>query len=265
MAVAALLKFVQGATVGTPGRALFGVTGTAVQTSNGASVPGPVVTWTFTVIAVPNGSSVPLGVAQSGVTSTWSFTPDVVGCYLIEITVEDALGNTASDARCFGVKTSSGRLIPCFLGDNSSMNFGGQATGWDVYMESWLQALETLIDAGFVPPPIIRLTAPGVIVPAGVEQAVNLDYTGGGFIQPLPATASSYDGQVIAFQDLSAAGAFTWPSTGAGISVTGGAKVQNPQTLALVTGSLLWSAIGILPGNGQRIRLSKSENVWTLA
>jgi hypothetical protein len=265
MAVAAALKFVQGATVGTAGQALFGVTGTSVQASNGAASPGPVSTWTFTVISVPSGSAIPLGVAQTGSTPTWSFTPDVVGCYLILITVTDSFGNVASDARCFGVKTASGRLIPCFKGDYNSLNFTGQATGWDVYMESWLQALESLIDAGATPPSIIRLTAPGVIVPGGIEQAVNLDYTGGGFIQPLPATSVSADGQVLAFQDLSAGGVFTWPSTSAGISVAGGAKVQRPDTLALITGNLLWSAIGYLPGNGLRIRLSKTENVWTLA
>jgi hypothetical protein len=146
MAVAALVKFVQGATIGAPGQALIGVAGTAVQVTNGAGAPGPITTWTFAVIAVPSGSAVPLGVAQSGPLQTWSFTPDIAGCYIIELLVQDAFGNTANDVRAFGIKTPSGRLIPSFTGDASSLNFGGQTQGWDPYLESWLNALEQLIE-----------------------------------------------------------------------------------------------------------------------
>jgi len=264
MAVICLAKFVQGATTGTPGQALFGVAGTPVQTSNGAASPGPVSEWTFTVVGAPSTSAVPVGVAQGpGPVTTWSFTPDVPGCFLIGVTVEDAFGNTASDARCFGVKTASGRLIPCFLGDNNSMNFGGQPTGWDVYMEAWLQALETLIDNEGAPAGILRYTAPGTIPIVGQSQSVALDYTGGGFIQPLPASAP--DNFVVGFDDLSASGAFTWPSSGAGLSVAGGTKLQNPQTLALQTSNLLWSALGTPPGSGYRFRRFGTENVWKLA
>jgi hypothetical protein len=145
MTVAAALKFVQGATIGVAGQALFGIAGTSVTVSNAAASPGSVVTWTFTVVAVPSGSSIPLGVAQSGATPTWAFTPDVSGCFIIEITVLDASGNTASDVRAFGIKTASGHLIPSFTGDANSLNFAGQQLGWDPYMEAWLQALELLI------------------------------------------------------------------------------------------------------------------------
>ena len=110
---------------------------------------------------------------------------------------------------------------------------------------------------------ILRLAAAGTIVCAGAEQPVNLDYTAAGFVQPMPVGCA--DGQVVAFQDLSATGTFTWPSTGAGVSVSGGTKIQNPQTGELVTGTLLWSSIGALPGNGWRWRYNLPENVWTLA
>src|SRR5271157_3646586 len=144
MGVQALVKFTQGLTVGTPGQALFGVTGQAVQTANGAPAPGPVTAWTFAVVAVPSGSAVPVGVAQSGPLQTWTFTPDVSGCYIVELSVVDAFGNVASDARAFGIKTASGRLIPSFSGDPTSLNFGGQTLGWDPYMEAWLQAIDAI-------------------------------------------------------------------------------------------------------------------------
>ena len=76
MAVSCLVKFVQGATIGTPGVALIGVAGTAVTVSNGGTNPSPDPgTWTFTVLGVPSASAVPTGVVQSGSTQTWTFTP----------------------------------------------------------------------------------------------------------------------------------------------------------------------------------------------
>jgi hypothetical protein len=165
--VTALLKFVQGATTGTPGQALFGATGTVVTVSNGAMSPGPVTTWTFTVVAVPLGSSVPTGVAQSGILSSWSFTPDVTGGYLIELTVSDDDGNTTSDARCFGIKTASNHFVPCFLGDSSSLNFSGQPNGWDPYMEAWLQALESLISGGGGSAPYVQACTSATVTYSG--------------------------------------------------------------------------------------------------
>lgn len=192
MTVASLVKFVQGATVGTPGQALFGATGTAVQVSNGSPIPGPVTVWTFTVIAVPVGSSVPVGVAQTGAMTTWTFTPDVKGCYIVEVTVEDAFGNVATDARAFGIKTTSGRFIPSFTGDANSLNFGGQTSGWDPYMEAWLQALETLINGGAGGPTTYSqdCTAGGVISYGGPtpipEEVVLTGTPGTGFGYQFP-------------------------------------------------------------------------------
>jgi hypothetical protein len=97
---------------------------------------------------VPFSSSVPVGVAQTGSTPTWSFTPDVSGCFIIQLTVSDGATppSTASDARAFGIYETLGSpyLIPSFTGDNNSLNFGGQTTGWDFYMEKWLKLVTTL-------------------------------------------------------------------------------------------------------------------------
>jgi hypothetical protein len=161
VSVTALVKFVQGSSVGTPGQALLGVDGTSVQVSNGASNAG-VVVWTFTVISVPSGSSVPLGVAQTGSTPTWSFTPDIAGCFIIQLTVSvgGSPPSTSSDARAFGIYSALGApyLIPSFTGDSNSLNFGGQLTGWDVYMEAWLNLL-VVIAQGAQPTNSVLLTS----------------------------------------------------------------------------------------------------------
>jgi hypothetical protein len=152
MAVSCLVKYVQGASIGTPGVALIGVAGTAVTVSNGGTNPSPDPgTWTFTVLGVPSASAVPTGVVQSGSTQTWTFTPDVAGCYVVQLQVTDnTTAATSTDARAFGIYSSLGApyLIPSFTGNSLSLNFGGQTTGWDVYMEAWLNLLATLSGGG---------------------------------------------------------------------------------------------------------------------
>jgi len=146
MAVVAAVKFVQGATIGLPGQALFGTLVDGVVTiSNGNDAN--VVRWKFEVLDVPPGSIVPVGVVQDGVLSTFTFLPDLRGGYLGRITVFSA-GNvdSAHDARTFGVKEVSTRFIPSFcprseFGDDV-LNFGGQLRGWAQYMEEWLHAID---------------------------------------------------------------------------------------------------------------------------
>ena len=148
MAVLSAVKFVQGLNIGGIGEALFGTTAVLVVTSNGASNVG-VARWKFEVLDVPPTSSVPTGVVQDGGISTYSFTPDLPGGYLVRLTTY-AAGNVAqaSDARCFGVPETSGRFVPPFtprteLGD-AVLNFGGQSRGWAKYLEDWLHYLDTL-------------------------------------------------------------------------------------------------------------------------
>ena len=235
MAVA-LVKFVQGATIGTAGVALIGVDGTSVTVSNGASNAG-ILTWTFTVIAVPSNSSVPLGVAQTGATSTWAFTPDVAGCFIIALTTTDGSGGTASDVRAFGVLTTAGLLIPAFTGDNNSLNFGGQPTGWDVYMEAWLRQLETLLDGSFAAPPtsIQTLTGAGAIVASGAIQPVALNTATASFTASMP-TSPSNGQQIIVFDPTK-----QWAALNAKLSVGAGVSIENPAALggAYVTNGTL--------------------------
>lgn len=224
MAVTCQVKFVQGVTVGTPGIALFGSPGVSVQVSNGASNAG-VAVWTFTVVSVPHGSSVPLGVAQTGATPTWNFTPDMAGCFIVLVTVSDGnpVPSTASDARAFGVLSPSGNFIPSFTGDNNSLNFGGQTTGWDVYMEAWLQALELLIDAGASGTPV-RKTANFTVSPGGI-------YTcNAGITATVPAMANGQKFKIIDYQQASATGGP--PSWSSQITITppGGWQITDPNT-----------------------------------
>lgn len=137
MATAAI-KFTQGVNVGTPGVAMFGVTGQSVLVENGVAA----VNYKFEVIDVPPGSAVPIGTVQDGSTPSWSFLPDVPGGYQIQITVKDSSGLTAIDQRSFGVKEASGRYIPAFKARGLANNFLNQLRGWAPYLEKWLRFID---------------------------------------------------------------------------------------------------------------------------
>jgi hypothetical protein len=141
MTILASVQFVQGITTYNPGQAARGVSGTAVTVQNGASNSG-VVRWQFTVLDVPPGSSIPIGVAQNGATPTWSFTPDIANCYSIRLDVYDSLGNNQFDIRAFGVPMPSGHIIPPFGALASTVNFAGQTRGWSPAMEEFVGPLE---------------------------------------------------------------------------------------------------------------------------
>lgn len=128
MAVTALIKFTQAATVYTAGQAAIGVASTLVTVANNDNTN--VVLWTYTFIDTPPNSSIPVGVAQSGPLATYSFTPDAPGSYLIKLTVNDSGAGSASDTRTFGVRNSKGRLPPAYLAQGFMVNFSGQARGW---------------------------------------------------------------------------------------------------------------------------------------
>jgi hypothetical protein len=149
MSVAAAVQYTQGSS-GPAGQAFFGtIAGGAVQVANGNNTN--VTQWTFTVIDVPPGSAVPTGVVQSGALSTWTFTPDKTGGYLVQLTVTNTGdGSTATDTRCFGVKEVSGRFVPPFKATDVMLNFGGQTRGWAVYMEAWFAYIDSLVSANTV-------------------------------------------------------------------------------------------------------------------
>ena len=186
--VAAAVQFKQGVTTGTAGQAMLGTAGTLVQVQNGASNAG-VIAWTYNVISVPWNSAVPLGTAQSGATPTWTFTPDVTGCFIVQLIVADGAtpANTASDQRAFGITVSTGNLVPSFTGDQNSLNFGGQLTGWDFYMEKWLALLLSIATGAFaipIPPPsIVSVVTSGTRAVANqTHYYVNLGAAGGNVV-----------------------------------------------------------------------------------
>jgi hypothetical protein len=142
MTLAASIKFVQGVTIGTPGVALLGATGTNVTASNGLDSPD-VVRSKWTMIGVPGGSSVPTGLMSDGPQKTVIFLPDVRGTYHVELVVFDASGSQKKSRLCFGILETTGRLIPAFDAEAPALNFGGQLRGWAKYMEEYLRAVDS--------------------------------------------------------------------------------------------------------------------------
>lgn len=150
MPASALLKFVQGATVGGDGRALVGVIGTSVNISNVNNTG--VQSWQIDVAYADPTSAVAIGTLASNDASSTpaaSFTPDVRRSYRIVLKVWDApnrVGDpTSVDIRVFSVRELNGVLIPPSqvwplplpdprTGELNAkpleMNFDGQIEGW---------------------------------------------------------------------------------------------------------------------------------------
>lgn len=145
--VAALIHFTQGANVGAPGEALYGVVGQPTVVGN--SDDTDVARWRYTVIDAPPSSALTPGVVQDGTNPTWTWVPDTTDMVEIRLDVFNAGGTqTATDFRCFGVKRASGRIIPAFTAVANALNFLGQLRGWASIMEPWLQFLDTLTGGG---------------------------------------------------------------------------------------------------------------------
>jgi hypothetical protein len=148
MTISAAIAFVQGALSSAPGVALIGNYGTTLTGSNGNNTN--VVSWQWTIVDVPPGSAVPLG--PFAATPTASFVPDLNGGYLVQLTVTDGLGNTATDFRCFQVPETSGRIIPPFKGTDASLNFIISAVmnlrGWAPFMTAYCKEVDLLALGG---------------------------------------------------------------------------------------------------------------------
>ena len=150
MALVAQIKFVQGATIGTPGVALAGVSGTLVTASNGDD--SSVKRWQWTMVGTPSASSIPQGLISDGPVTAATFTPDVAGGYHLQLVTFDAAGNSVTDRRVFQVPELSGRYIPPFDAEAPAMNFLGQLRGWALYLEAYLKYVDTIISVlGSVP------------------------------------------------------------------------------------------------------------------
>jgi hypothetical protein len=277
--VTAAIKFTQGVTVGTPGVALFGSSGTSVNVANGDDTD--VVRWTFTVLDVPPGSSVPTGNVQDGTTPSWNFTPDHTDDFLLQLDVYDAGGAKSTSVLSFGVLRTSGRFIPAFSAKASALNFAGNARGWAPYMEAWLDYLDGIISVpafnsgnigsvlgvvagpalGWVAQPaaaVVRLAAPGTITAAESGTIFLIDTSGGPFTQPLPTT-SLFDGCQFTFIDAKAkwaTNAFTLNGAGNNVVDPGYINIDG-RTGATVALSEVRGAVTIIWDNTQSIWLVK--------
>lgn len=137
MAGVALLKFTQDVVIGGNGQALIGDTAHAVVASNSSNTD--VASWEYEMLYVPPGSAVPLSTQGPGLTSTFTFSPDVSGSYRVRLTTVDDDGAIDKDIRVFSVPFSSGLIAPPYQGDPlplslavkpDELNFSGQSFGW---------------------------------------------------------------------------------------------------------------------------------------
>lgn len=190
----AQIVFTQGVSVSPPSTSLMGVAAVSVQVASNITLG--IVTFIFTVIDVPPGSAVPVGLVQTGASPTWNFTPDLQGGYCVELETIDGSGNTSTDTQVFGVPTTTGRFIPPFTGNAQNLNFAGQTRGWAPYMEAWLHFLDTLGE------PFTRVTTAGghTLIAADDKKYFLIDTRTGPLSLPLP-TVGLFDGLCFFFKD----------------------------------------------------------------
>jgi hypothetical protein len=150
MAATALIKFVQGTTVGPDGEAIVGVDGTAVNVLNSSNVN--VQSWEIDLVNTPPGSTVPVQVPlafdNNNDTPSATFTPDVRGSYRIQLkvwSVPNRAGTPNIDIRNFCVPDATGHILPPYQKDPdplpttasglpgakpNEMNINGEEFGW---------------------------------------------------------------------------------------------------------------------------------------
>jgi len=139
----ALIRFTQD-TLGNSGEAYLGRSGSLVGISNVDNVG--VLSWEIRLLDVDPASSLVVGILASGNTATpaASFTPDVAGCYRIQLELVTSSG-ILKDIRNFAVPTGRGYILPPYQkfpdplpiqgsgypGEKpDELNFSGQARGW---------------------------------------------------------------------------------------------------------------------------------------
>lgn len=151
MAIDTKIKFVQGVTIGVPGVALIGTTGTKVTASNGSASndPSSVSRYVWTMLDKPALSALVSGLIVDGPVTSIDFVPDVPGDYHLECIAYGIDGRKSVDRRVFRVLLPSGRAIPSFDAEAPAMNFGGQTRGWAPDMETWFVAVESGVAGGF--------------------------------------------------------------------------------------------------------------------
>ncbi len=169
MAATALIKFTQGASVGS-GQALKGTTGTLASVENVDNTD--VLSWQIDLVYVDPSSGIstatPFSYSDSGSSPIANFTPDVKGSYRWVLKVWDAAGRsgdpTDTDIRIFAVPETNGLVtppaqlwpdplpVPASGEPNAKpteYNFSGQPDGWagDGSSDGLLNELVRRVDA----------------------------------------------------------------------------------------------------------------------
>lgn len=228
MTIAAVIQFTQGPNTAAPGTAVIGtMTDGAVTCASTANTGVHAYSWTM--IDVPEGSAIPLGVFSASQVTTFP-QPDLRGGYLVQLVTSDEVGGSASALLSFQVLEASGRLIPSFKASDLATNFGGQKRGWAKYLTEWLKHLDVL---GAVPIVLHDTT----FSPVALWQLQNqsfVDMSGSG---------------ITLVQDTVKAWTEIWPGLG-GWDMIGGARLDSvapsPAALAL-TGDMTISAFVKIP------------------
>jgi hypothetical protein len=146
MSISANIKFTQGATTAAPGTSVIGITGASVVLSNGDDTNA--VSWSWQLLDKPATSALSIGVIlQGAAAATATFTPDVPGCYRVQLTVQSS-NRSVQQTRVFGVRNSRGWLQSPYAADPSEMNFAGNARGVTAYTDEIYADLKTVADAG---------------------------------------------------------------------------------------------------------------------
>ena len=238
----AQIDFTQGENTGGPGFALIGVAGTPVQVSNGDN--SNLANWQFTMLDTGPGSALSRGVVQNGALPTYTFTPDVTGCYVILLTTTDNEGNVYSDTRVFGILELSGRLIPSYEATDNAMNFVISSVentrGWSPFVQAYLKAVDAAGGGSYTE----NFTGSGPYTYSGPLPVPALIYLSGTPGFPFRYDLPEIDGLTVIVANLMATAMFV--QTAADI---GGVSIYGAGGMLLTNegGSIV--PIGIFPGD----------------
>jgi lysophospholipase L1-like esterase len=161
MPVTAKLQFTQGATVGNPGEAIVGVSGTAVTCSNVDNASGGGVrNWKYTLTDISGGASVQVAhLLSDGPVPTATVTPDTYGTWRVELVTTGNDGTLAKDARVIIVPNARGWKLPAFSETADEVNYRKADTslnrrGWADAMDFIFSDIVTALGGGPAPTPL---------------------------------------------------------------------------------------------------------------
>lgn len=138
----AVIKFTQGLSIGADNAALRTSSNATVTVASVGDHTG-VSQWTFTVLDAPIGSAyAPGAVLSSGLSTSTTFTPDVVGSYSIELSLTDG-DTTLSVNRVFTYRSSRSWTYPPFRANSANTNYSGNSRGYMEAIDQLLRDVES--------------------------------------------------------------------------------------------------------------------------